>query len=301
MKRIPFLKKNDLIYITAPAKAIEEEHVLFAQEFLEKNGFRVRLSSNCCGRHHYFSGTDQERLEDLQAGIDDPEVKAILCARGGYGSVRIVDKVNWAAMLREPKWLLGFSDITVLQQRLLRFEIPSIHATMPLNFTNNTPKSLSTMIDCLRGKNHTIEAEASEHNVLGSVTAPLVGGNLSILYSLLGTDDQVDYAGKILFIEDLAEHLYHLDRMLHSFAKAGIFNRIKGLVIGGMTDMEDTAIPFGKSYEEIILDQFHFHKIPIAFNLPIGHTNDNQAVIVGNDYRFEVSSEGSRLTPVFQD
>lgn len=285
---IPSLKKGDLIYITAPAKAIEKEYVLFAKAFFEKYGFRVLISENCLGAFNYFSGTDDERLADLQFGIDNPEIKAIICARGGYGCIRIVDRIQWASMLREPKWLIGYSDITIFHQRLQRFELQSIHGTMPFNFEKNSPEALETLLAAMKSEDYSITCSGDKFNQLGTVQGKLVGGNLSILYSLLGTDDQIDYSNTILFIEDLSEHLYHIDRMLYAFEKAGVFNKIKGLIVGGMTDLQDTDTPFGQTIEEIILHHFKYRKIPIAFNFPAGHIDDNRALILGREYELTV-------------
>ena len=279
---IPPLKKGDLIYITAPAKAIEKEYVLYSKAFFEKHGFRVLLSEHCLGTNNYFSGTDDERLADLQFGIDNPEIKAIVCARGGYGCIRIVDRIQWASMLREPKWLVGYSDITIFHQRLQRFELQSIHGTMPFNFEKNSPEALETLLAAMKGEEYSITCSGHKLNQLGTVKGKLVGGNLSILYSLLGTDDQIDYSNTILFIEDLSEHLYHIDRMLFAFEKAGVFNKIKGLIVGGMTDLKDTDTPFGETIEEIILHHFKYRKIPIAFNFPAGHIDDNRALKLGS-------------------
>ncbi len=290
-----YLQKGDLIYITAPAKAIEKEHLEFAVNLLEEEGFRVLLSKHCAGQYHYFSGTDEERRADLQFGLDHPEVKAILCARGGYGCVRIVDDLQWAGMLREPKWLIGFSDITVFHQRLQRFGLQSIHGTMVLNFRENTIEARGTLLKALRGEDYVIQAGPNAFNKSGLATGELVGGNLSIIYSLLGTNDQIDYSGKILFIEDLAEHIYHIDRMLFALKKAGVLEQISGIVVGGMTDLEDTAIPFGKSVEELILEQFSFRNIPIAFDLPAGHIHDNRALIFGRKAELSVTETGSSL------
>lgn len=284
------LKQGDLVYITAPAKAIEKEYVYYAKEYFETQGFKVLISENCLGNYNYFSGTDEERLSDLQFGIDNPDVKAIICARGGYGCVRILDRIQWANMLREPKWIVGFSDVTVFHQRLQRFGLPSIHATMPLNFQKNSPEALDTLNHALSGKEYSITTVSSVFNKPGIASGKLVGGNLSILYSLLGTDDQIDYSNTILIIEDLAEHLYHIDRMLYAFEKAGIFNKIKGLIVGGMTELQDTAIPFGKSIEEIILQHFIYRNIPITFDFPVGHINDNRAIVLGNFCQLEIDS-----------
>jgi muramoyltetrapeptide carboxypeptidase len=293
---IPALQNGDLIYITAPAKAIEVECVQFAKNFLENKGFKVEISEHCLGEHHYFSGTDGERAADFQKGIDNPDVKAILCARGGYGCVRIVDSLEWAGMLRDPKYIIGFSDVTVFHQKMQNFGLESIHASMPLNFSMNSEESLNTLLNALQNIPYSIDSPSNKWNKKGIAKGKLIGGNLSILYSLLGTDDEVDYLDSILFIEDLAEQLYHLDRMFYSFAKAGLLEKIKGLVIGGMTDMKDTAVPFGKSYEEIILAHFQFRKIPIIFDFPAGHIDDNRALIFGREVELEVDNDGGKLS-----
>lgn len=288
------LASGDLIYITAPAKAIEKENVDFAVAFFENAGFKVLVSKNCLGQHHYFSGTDEERLEDLQYGIDHPEVKAIVCARGGYGCVRIVDRIQWASMLREPKWMVGFSDVTVFHQHLQRFNLPSIHGSMVLNFKDNSHEALNTLLMALKGESFSVAA-TSNFNKSGSAEGTIVGGNLSIVYSLIGTNNQPDYSDKILFVEDLAEHLYHIDRMFYALNKSGILDKISGLVVGGMTELEDTATPFGMSVEEIILAHFQYRNIPIAFGFPAGHLNDNRALILGKKVRFNVEGTTSEL------
>lgn len=295
-ERIEALKENDLILILAPAKAIEEEHVTFAQEYLQKQGFRVNISKHCLGQYHYFSGDEGQRLSDFQHALDDPEVKAILCARGGYGCIQIVDRIRWANQLTDPKWIVGFSDVTVFHQKMQRIGGESIHGSMPLNFSSNTPEALETLVQALKGSPKAISAPASEFNKNGSKTGRLIGGNLSILYSLLGTDDQPDYSGSILFIEDLAEQIYHIDRMFHAFSKAGILDKIKGLVIGGMTDLKDTAIPFGKPYEEVTLSHFEYRNIPVAFNFPAGHIDDNCALVLGREVELTVDESGSKLS-----
>ena len=286
---IPALQEGDLIAIVAPAKHIGKEYINHAKNFLEANGFRVIVSEHCLGSHHYFSGTDEERLTDFQQALDNPEVKAILCARGGYGCIRIVDDIQWASFINHPKWIIGFSDVTILHQRIQLLGFPSIHGTMPLNFKENSSEALSTLLDALRGTEKEIVIPSNVFNIAGEATGTLVGGNLSILYSLLGTNDEINYAGTILFIEDLAEQLYHLDRMLYTFKKAGILNQIKGLIIGGMTDMKDTAVPFGATLEEIILSHCQELAIPVAFQFPAGHINDNRALIFGKKVTLSVS------------
>ncbi|MFZ9587135.1 MAG: S66 peptidase family protein [Crocinitomicaceae bacterium] len=290
------LSEGDLIYITAPAKATDVSSVMFTKEYLEQQGFNVLLSQHCLGSFHYFSGTDEQRAADLQFGIDHPEVKAILCARGGYGCVRIVDQVNWANMLREPRWLIGFSDVTVFHHRLMKLGIQSIHGSMPLNFEKNSPEALHTLLEILRGGLPVINGPANHSNKLGTGQGTLIGGNLSIVYSLLGTDDRYSFDNTILFIEDLAEQLYHLDRMFYALKKSGALAKIKGLVIGGMTDLEDTDNPTGFSIEEIVCHHFSFSKIPICFQFPVGHFNDNRSVIIGSEVQLTVSELGSTLS-----
>lgn len=292
---IPPLVKGDLIEILAPAKAIEKEHVLFAKSFLEEKGFKVRISANCLGKENYFSGSIAERLSDFQKAIDDPEVKAILCARGGYGCVQLVDKIQWASTLIHPKWIAGFSDVTVFHQHLATLGVKSIHGSMPLNFQKNSEESLETLVDALMGKPYSIEIESSPQNKLGDAEGKLLGGNLSILYGLIGTNSQPDYSDSILFIEDLAEQIYHLDRMFYALEKAGILNKIKGLIIGGMTDFKDTTVPFGMTVQEVILSHCQYRNIPVCFNFPAGHINDNQALVINAKVKLSVNKDLVRL------
>jgi muramoyltetrapeptide carboxypeptidase len=294
-QEIAKLKIGDLIYITSPAKAIELSNIRHAQNYLENLGFKVELSKNCLGNFNYFSGSDYERLQDFQEGLDNPNVKAILCARGGYGSVRLIDQLNWAGFIQYPKWIVGYSDITVFHQRLLRYGIPSIHGSMPLNFEENTTEAIESLINLMKGEVVDYRIESNKYNKCGTAKGKLVGGNLSILYSLLATDDRIDYRDTILFIEDLSEHLYHIDRMLYSFEKAGVFDQIKGLIVGGMTELMDTAVPFGMNYQEIILSHFNYRNIPIIFDFPAGHIPDNRALCLGKNHQIEVGTKHSTL------
>lgn len=291
MNELTYLKPGDLIQIVAPAKAIEESHVAYAKEFFEQQGYRVVLGKHCTGQYNYFSGTDEQRTEDMQQAIDNPDVKAIICARGGYGVVRIIDRIQWANQLRNPKWIVGFSDITVFHQQLQKFEQKSIHATMPLNFRENSPESLTTLLQALEGNLSGIEFAGTPFNKKGIAAGELIGGNLSIVYSLLGTDIQPDYKGKILFLEDVGEQLYAIDRMFFSLKKAGVLDAISGLIVGGMTDLKDTtATTIGMTLEEIVLQHFHYRTIPICFGFPAGHLTDNRALVLGARVQFEVDS-----------
>ena len=288
---IPALKKEDTIAIVAPAKSIEKEYIDFAVDFFEQQGYEVVVGKNCLNQHHYFAGTDEERLSDFQEVLDNPEIKAIICARGGYGCVRIVDEIQWASLLNHPKWIVGFSDVAVFHQRINILGLPSIHGTMPLNFNENSNEALTTLLQHLEGNHQEISIPSHPMNIQGTTEGTLIGGNLSILYSLLGTDDEVNFQDTILFIEDLAEQLYHLDRMLFAFKKAGVLGQIKGLIVGGMTDMKDTAIPFGKSLEEIIIEHIKPYNIPLVFDFPAGHIDDNRALVFGKKIKLEVSEE----------
>lgn len=289
------LQSGDLIAIVAPAKAIEKEHVEFARAFFEKVGFRVEISEHCLGEHHYFSGDEADRLIDFQSMLDHPEVKAIVCARGGYGCVQLLDRIQWASQLRDPKWIVGFSDVTYFHQRQQRHGIASIHGSMPLNFQTNSDEALQSLLHALAGKPDDIRWTLHQHNRLGEASGTLVGGNLSILYALLGTDDQVDFENTILYIEDVGEPIYAIDRMFYAFSKAGVLDKIRGLIVGGMTNLTDTATPFGKTYEEVILAHFDYRNIPIAFDFPAGHIDDNRAVVLGAEVLLTVSGSENEL------
>lgn len=290
------LVKGDTIAIVAPAKAIDTSLIQHAQVTLEEAGYRVIVGPHADGQHNYFSGTIQERLADFQSALDNANVKAILCARGGYGCIQLVNKIDWTGFVQHPKWIIGFSDVTVFHQKIQSLGIESIHGTMPLNFANNTPESLSTLIRAISGESYTIHGTGNAFNISGEAEGKLVGGNLSILYSLKGSDLSYIPENSILFVEDLAEQLYHIDRMFHSFENSGVLSRIKGLVVGGMTDLRDTETPFGQSYEEIIVDHCKAYGIPVAFDLPAGHIDDNRALIFGKSVSLKVSSDASSLS-----
>lgn len=296
MKSPEKLITGDLIEILAPAKAIESEHVFFAKTLLEERGFAVKISEHCLGQHHYFSGTEEERLSDLQAAINNSESKAILCARGGYGCVQLVDRLDWRSFVANPKWLIGFSDITVLHQRLFNLGIESVHGSMPLNFKNNSKEALETLIAAISGSTYSIQSAHNKSNISGETTGRIIGGNLSILYSLLGTNDQPDYNNTILFIEEVGEAYYSIDRMFYSLKKSGVLDQINGLIIGGMTSMKDSEIPFGKSVEEIIVSHVESLHIPVCFDFPSGHIDDNRSLITGREARLVVNEETATLS-----
>ena len=279
----PALQIGDLVYLCAPAKAIEESYILAAEKWLNHIGLRSIRSKNLTGRHHYFSGSAHQRLADLQEGIDHPDVKAIWCARGGYGSIQLLDSLQWAQFIREPKWLIGFSDICVLHHKIQSLGI-------------NSAASKNRLKELLFGEKTPFAIAPHHQNKFGKAAGTLIGGNLSIVYSMLATPEHYDFSGAILFIEDLAEHLYHIDRMLYALSKNGALTQISGLIIGGLTDLEDTDIPFGKSVEELILAHFDYRKIPICFDFPAGHLDDNQAHLLGAMVELEVSERQCLLS-----
>jgi muramoyltetrapeptide carboxypeptidase len=292
----PHLTKGDLVYLCAPAKAIEESYVLSAENWLNQIGLRAVRSKQLTGRHHYFSGTEYERMADLQEGIDHPEAKAIWCVRGGYGTIQILDGLQWAQFIREPKWVIGFSDICALHHKIQHLGFQSIHGTMALNIDKNSAEAKAKLAELLFGEKHTFELTTHADNKQGEASGVLIGGNLSIIYSMLSGPDAYDFRDAILFIEDLAEHLYHIDRMLHALRRNGALEQIKGLIVGGMTDLEDTDVPFGKSINELILAHFTYRKIPICFDFPAGHIDDNQALVLGANVRLEVRAEKISLS-----
>ncbi len=288
---IPYLQEGDLIYITAPAKAIECHLIENATKYFIEKGFRVKVGKHCCDQYNYFSGSLAQRISDFQEGINDPEIKAIICARGGYGSVQIIDHLQWSSFLKEPKWIVGFSDITYFHQKIAKFGLKSIHGTMPLNFEENTSPALDTLLNTLKGNFPEFTIESNQLNKMGKAQGTLIGGNLSIIYANIGTDDQPPYENSIMFIEDLSEQLYHVDRMFNALRKSGILSKIKGLIIGGMTDLKDTIRPFGMTYEEIILSHLKYEKIPVCFDFPAGHIEDNRSLILGQKIEFKVFEE----------
>lgn len=281
MKDLPKLKEGDVIRIISPAKAIDKEIVEFAKTELEKYGFVIQFSKHCLGKDGYFSGTIAERTADVQDAIQDPEVKAILCARGGYGCIQIVDRINWAGYLDDPKWMIGFSDTTVFHQHLSRMQCPSLHASMPLNFEDNTTRSIETIADALKGNQLTYSWVPNDHNKSGVTHGELMGGNLSVICGLIGTNEMPSYLNSILFIEDIGEHLYAIDRCLYQLSKAGVLDQIRGIILGGFTKTQDTDPPYGKSFEKIIMSHFEYRSIPVAFDFPAGHQDDNCALVLG--------------------
>lgn len=280
------------IHITAPAKVIDKECIDFAVDFFQKNGFVVTLAPHVLGKNNYFSGTDAERLADFQSALDDPSIDYILCARGGYGSVRIIDDLNFSRFIQKPKLIIGFSDITVFHNHIhTHFQQATLHASVPLNFQSNTPEALTSLLNVLHGKSNRYALTPSRYNRLGHATAPVVGGNLSILYSLIGTNSDIDTRGKILFIEDIGEHIYAIDRMLYALKKSDKLQHLAGMVVGGMTNIKDTEIPFGKTVETLITEITAPYNYPLCFHFPAGHLDDNRAILLGKPATLTVETD----------
>lgn len=292
------LKKGDTIAIIAPAKHIEREYVDYAVQMIEENGFKALVSEHCYGEHLYFSGTVQERTEDLQWAIDNDEVKAILCARGGFGCIQIIDRVNWAGILTEPKWIIGFSDVTVFHQFLAKMKICSLHATMPLNFKENSSEALSSLFDSLQGKKINYKWDSKHENIKGETEGEIIGGNLTVLCGLIGTKQMPDYQNKILFIEDVGEPLYAIDRLFYQLNNSGVLSQIKGLIVGNFSNLKDSDPPYGSDLQSIIKSHFKYNPIPISFGFPGGHCDDNRALVLGGVVKLVVEEDGTRMTRV---
>lgn len=280
-----YLKQGDLIAIVSPSRAISELELEPAIKLLESNGFRVAVGENVYAKHHQFAGTDKQKIADIQHFIDDPEVKAIWSSRGGYGGVRIIDSIDLSGLKDSFKWLVGYSDFTVFHSQLNTIGIPSLHATMPVNVKsemNHEEKlSFESMLSALKGEELRYNLEQHELSRFGSAEGELVGGNLSILYSLCGSGSDIDTKGKILFLEDLDEYLYHVDRMMMNLKRTGKLSDLAGLIIGGMSDMNDNTVPYGKTAEEIIFEHIKEFDYPVIFGFQAGHLDHNVALRFG--------------------
>ncbi len=274
------------------------EELAPAISILEGWGYQVKLGQTVGGANHQFSGTDEERAADLQQLLDDPQIKAIICARGGYGTVRVVDRLDWTRFLLQPKWIVGYSDVTVLHAHLQQWGIASLHASMPVNFPTNSPEALQSLQNALAGT--PIAHTAAPHllNRLGAADGTLVGGNLSVLYSISGSVSDIDTTGKILFLEDLDEYLYHIDRMMVQLDRAGKLETLSGLVIGGMDDMKDNTVPFGKDAYQIIHERVAQYGFPVCFGFPAGHNPDNRTLVMGAHHKLTVAKDSVTLEVV---
>ena len=300
MYKSEYLKPGDLIRVVSPAGKIEAEKILPAVDLLKKNGFNVLLGKHIFNTHYQFAGTDEQRLDDLQEALDDPDCKAIICSRGGYGAIRIVDKLDLSSFKKNPKWIVGFSDVTTLHALLQGKGFCSIHGSMPSYYLSegHPTESFLELKKILTGGNTGVNIAANKYNRTGHVSGQLVGGNLSILYSLMGTPLEPDMDGKILFVEDLCEYLYHLDRIMHSLKLSGKLGHLKGLLVGQFTEMKDNDSCFGQNVEEIILNTVRSYSYPVCFNFPAGHVDRNLPLIFGEEYMLNVTQKGASFSLV---
>ena len=291
----PYLKSGDTIGIVSTARKISLPEMEASLKIIEEWDVQPFFGKTTTLEHHQFAGTDHERADDFQKMLDDEDIKAIWCARGGYGTVRIIDFIDFTHFKKYPKWIIGYSDITVLHSHIHNFGITTMHAPMPVDFHKCTQEAKQVFKKLLFGEKVSYEIQPSSKNKLGSGSGQLIGGNVSVLYSLCGSVSATETDGKILCIEDLDEYLYHIDRMLQNLKRNSYFEKLHGLIVGGMNSMHDNIIPFGKTVPEIILEVVSEYDFPVVFDFPMGHIENNQALILGAEVLLEVGEDGVRM------
>jgi len=295
----PYLQKGDTIGIVAPAGFMPIEKMQACIETLDSWGYTVQLGTTThSNSQNYFSGTDEERLNDLQQMLDDRNINAILCARGGYGTSRIIDRLNFKKFRKHPKWIIGFSDITVLHSHIFsNYKIASLHAPMAAAFNDGEFRNpyILSLKDALEGKPSHYECEPNAFNKTGETKGQLIGGNLSLITHLIGTKSDIKTKNKILFLEDVGEYLYNIDRLFLQLKRSGKFNKLAGLIIGGFTDSKDTERPFGKSVYDIVCEHVSEFDFPICFGFPVSHERENYALKVGVKYQLQIQNDKAIL------
>lgn len=294
----PYLQKGDTVAILATARKHIVKSMQPTIDLLESWGLNVVIGKSIGLEENQLAGNDEQRAADLQEQLNNPNIKAIWCARGGYGTVRVVDLIDFTQFKKSPKWLVGFSDVTVLHNHLNTMGYKSIHGIMPISLAKASKEAIESLRLSLFGQPLQYAIDPHPMNRLGKATGQLVGGNLSILYSVLGSPSAIDCTDKILYIEDLDEYLYHIDRMMMNLKRNGCLESLKGIIVGSMTDMKDNDIPWGKNALEIVQDVTKQYNIPVIFNFPAGHIHDNRALILGNNVTIEVTENCS--TVVFE-
>ena len=304
LKIPPYLKAGDLIGIASPASFITLKEIEPSVQLMENWGFKTEISSTVGKKDFTFGGTDEERAADFQQMLDNPAIKAIMCARGGYGFVRIIDKLNFTKFVANPKWLIGFSDITVLHNHINRnFNIATLHSKMcnsfPEDWLKAEPIQIETIVSikkALSGEPMVYSAPSHADNRLGNTQGQLVGGNLSIVENMAGTISDLDTRGKILFLEDTGEYLYNIDRLFWNLKRTGKLAQLAGLIIGGFRlKPDDAGEEFGKTIYNIVTEKVSEHKYPVCFDFPVGHQKDNFALKCGITHQLQVSGQGSLL------
>ncbi len=290
-----YLQKGDTVALVATARKNIDNNLQPTRDLLHSWGLEVVIGSTIGLDKNQLAGTDEQRADDFQKQMDNPNIKAIWCVRGGYGTVKMLELLDFSKFKQSPKWVVGFSDVTVLHNHLNTMGYKSIHGIMPVTIPRATPDAVSSMHKALFGEPLSYKIGPDPKNRMGKGSGEIVGGNLSILYSLLGSPSAIDCHDKILFIEDLDEYLYHIDRMMMNLKRNGCLENLKGIVVGSMTRMNDNDIPWGKDALQIVEEITKPYNIPIIFNFPAGHIRDNRALIMGNKATIEVTPQGSTL------
>jgi len=295
IKQPQYLKKGDKIAIVCPAKKLKSSiEPAIAQ--LEQWGLEVLKGESVSTAYHQFAGEDALRAADMQTFMDDPEIKAIICGRGGYGTIRIIDMLDFTQFNQNPKWLIGFSDITILLSHLLASEnTQSIHGQMPGTFEDATEESLETLRKALFGEEHSFNVISSFPNRSGNAEGILIGGNLSLLVAIEGSSSEMDYTDKILFLEDVGEYEYAIDRMMRTLKRSGKLSKLKGLIVGAFNEIKTEDIPFGETAEEVIWEVVKEYDYPVGFNFPVGHIEDNRALVLGKKVSLSINRQHVKL------
>ncbi|MBE0638828.1 MAG: LD-carboxypeptidase [Bacteroidales bacterium] len=292
------LTKGDLIGLVSPASAIEAPVLNNAAALIKRMGYRVITGKHVLDKYHQFAGTDENRAADFQQMLDQTEVRMILCTRGGYGTMRIIDKLDFTRFMEHPKWIVGFSDITAIQNHLYTVHgVESIHGIMPLNYPEcgNICTAIDKLFQVVSGKNPNYAVPAHPLNRPGKSQGVLVGGNLAIITSQIGSVSEIDTDGRILFLEEVDEKLYRFDRMMLTLKRAGKLSNLAGLVVGGLTEMTDSAKGYGNNAEEIVADAVKEFDFPVCFAFPAGHIKENYPLIIGREVALDVREQSVRL------
>jgi muramoyltetrapeptide carboxypeptidase len=293
---IPYLKKGDKVAITCPAKKLPIP-MTDALNLLTSWGLDVVLGDTVHASYHQFAGDDAFRAADMQRFINDDSVKAIIAARGGYGTIRMIDMVDFSRLQTSPKWLVGFSDITLLHSHIIsNYNLPCIHGQMPLNIPDASAYSLETLRKALFGEELVYQIDSNPQNRIGNGSGILIGGNLSLLLAISGSVSDMDYSNKILFIEDVGEYLYAADRMLRALKRADKLKNLAGLIVGGFTDMKDNDIPFGQTLPQLIMDVVADYNYPVCFDFPAGHVSNNCSLVLGKTINLLVQTNGVSIS-----
>ena len=298
IKTPPFLHRGDCIGISCPAGYMPAEKAQACIRTLQSWGYEVMVGKTLgSSSANYFSAPDEERRDELQAMLDDDRIKAILFGRGGYGMSRIIDELDFTRFKKNPKWIIGYSDITVLHSHLnTKIKVASLHAPMSSAFNDGENEFIQSLHSAITGKKAKYSCSVHAFNRTGSATAELVGGNLSLLAHLSGTASDLNTKNKILFIEDIGEYIYNIDRMMYQLKRSGKLDKLAGLIVGGFTDMKDTERPFGKTVYEVIKEIVAEYKYPVCFGFPVSHSKENYALKVGGIFTLSVKKDSVKLS-----